>query len=63
MIAKKIPGFEVTESVEPGRSLGYEWSHLVENTVCGPLSCCASCVSEVKGHAQNQHMDIERPAN
>lgn len=44
MIAKKIPGFEVTESGEPGRSLGYEWSHLVENTVWGPLSCCTSCV-------------------
>lgn len=64
-IAKKTPGLEVTESVGPGRSLGYEWFHLIESTVRGPpfLSHTLCYVAQVKGLAQHQQMYVERPAN
>lgn len=54
----------MTESVGPGRSLGYEWFRVVENTVWGPpfLSHTLCYVAEVKGLAQHQHVYVGRPA-
>lgn len=65
MIAKKTPELEVTESVGPGRSLGYEWFCLVESIVRGPpfLSHMLCYVAQVKGLARHQQMYVERPAN